>query len=59
VFVPTVRINVYCKNKKNSHSKINLISSYLHKSVVVLGGKDSGMQARVRRVIGRVTHGAS
>jgi hypothetical protein len=54
-----MRINVSCKNKKNSHSKINLISSYLHKSVVVLGGKDSGMQARVRRVIGRVTHSAT
>jgi hypothetical protein len=54
-----MRINVTCKNQKSSHSKINLISSYLHKSIVVLGGKDSGMQDRVRRVIGRVTHGAS
>jgi hypothetical protein len=46
------------KIKKNSHSKINLILSYLHRSAVIMGGKNGGMWTGVRRFVCRVTYGA-
>jgi len=38
-----MRINITCKNQKNSQSKINLIPSYLYTYAIILGGKDGGM----------------
>lgn len=45
LFVPVLamRINITCKNQKNPHNKIDLIPTYIHRSAIVLRGKDGSI----------------